>query len=278
LNIITVEAGKLFNIVGERLEQVDLLLDIGCGIRPQQLVRPMTHICCDPCRQYIEHLRTVVADSFDRSYVIINAGWREVVRLFPPESVDTVFLVDVIEHLEKDEANELLKATVMLARRQVAVFTPFGFMPQFHADGIDAWGMNGGVWQEHKSGWFPEDFGEGWDIFIAEEFHTTDNAGTPIEKPYGAMWALLTKPVSNESHVMQGRGEVQAIYRVAVDAADIEELVRMRKIIVLLACEFSYSVGIWILNVLKFGKQIKRSRLFGTFYRLLTGVAVEQGR
>ena len=278
MNIVRVEADSLFKAVAERLEQVDLLLDIGCGIRPQQLVRPMTHICCDPCMQYVEHLKSVVADSFDRSYVIINADWREVIHFFPPGTLDTVILSDVIEHLDKAEAYELLLATVKLARRQVAVFTPLGFMPQFHADGIDAWGMDGGVWQEHKSGWFPEDFGEEWDVFIAESFHTIDNMGKPLDKTFGAMWALLTKQVSSENRFMPGRAEVQAIYEVAADVADLEELVRIRNIIELVAREFSPAVGMRLLDVLQFGQRLKRSRLFGSIYRFLTGVALEQGR
>ena len=278
MNIVMVAADELFQVVVERLEKVDLLLDIGCGIMPQQLVRPMTHICCEPCQQYIEQLKVKVADTFDRSYVIINAGWREVVRLFPPDSVDTVVLADVIEHLNKNEASELLQATALIARRQVAVFTPLGFMPQTHADGKDAWGLDGGEWQEHKSGWLPEDFGEGWDIFLAEAFHTTDNLGTPLDKPFGAMWALLTKPVMAEKYFMPGRDEVHAIHSVAAAATDLEELVRLRRIVELLGLDFSPAVSLRLLDVLQLGRRIKRSWLFARLYWFLTSAEVNQGR
>jgi hypothetical protein len=167
-------------------------LDIGCGIRPQNFFRPQVHICCEPFDQYIDRLREDLRSRQESLYVIIKATWDEAVRLFPERSVDTVFLVDVIEHLEKEQARELLQATEKIARVQVAVFTPLGFLPQHHPDGIDAWGLNGGAWQEHKSGWQPEDFDSTWDIYAAKIFHTKDHTGRPFTTPYGAMWAIKT--------------------------------------------------------------------------------------
>jgi len=58
----------------------------------------------------------------------------------------------VIEHLDKTEAEILLKQTEKIARVQIAIFTPLGFMPQHHDNGKDAWGMNDATWQEHRSG------------------------------------------------------------------------------------------------------------------------------
>ncbi|HWP41979.1 MAG TPA: class I SAM-dependent methyltransferase, partial [Blastocatellia bacterium] len=102
----------------------------------------------------------------------------------------TVFLLDVIEHLEKEESLKLLRATEQIARQQVIIFTPLGFLPQEHPDGKDHWGMEGGSWQTHKSGWLPEDFDDSWDIYAARAYHTHDNLGSEFEKPYGAMWAI----------------------------------------------------------------------------------------
>lgn len=187
-----VEAGKLFPEAIKRLQHVRVLMDIGCGIRPQQFLRPLVHICCEPFGQYVEHLQTLIKERTDRNYVVIHATWAETVRLFPPKSVDTVVLNDVIEHLEKEEAVNLLRATERIARRQIALFTPLGFMPQSHPDGKDAWGLDGGAWQEHKSGWQPDDFDETWDIVAAEVFHKSDSMGNELEKPFGALWAIKT--------------------------------------------------------------------------------------
>lgn len=270
MGIVRVEAGKLFETVALRLEQVDLLLDIGCGIRPQQLVRPMTHICCEPCSQYVAHLQAAVAASFDRSYLIVNAGWREAVLLFPAGSVDTVFLVDVIEHLDKEEARELLQATVRLARRQIAVFTPLGFIPQSHRDGKDAWGLDGGAWQEHKSGWSPEDFDDGWEIFLADPFHLADNMGNPLAEPFGAFWAIMTKPDTAQQKTPPGRKAIRAIHDIAAASGNLSELLNTHQVVAMSARDFSPVVTQRLLVVLRLGLKIKRSWFFGKIYRLFS--------
>lgn len=177
-------------MVTGKINKVDVVLDIGCGIMPQRYVRPLVHICCEPFAQYVEHLKAKTNDELDRQYIIIKADWREAVEKIPHGSVDSIFLIDVVEHLEKEEGLRLLKLTEKIARRQIVLFTPLGFMPQEHPDGKDAWGMEGGEWQEHKSGWMPEDFDESWDIYACEDYHVTDNRGVPLEKPFGAFWAI----------------------------------------------------------------------------------------
>ena len=190
MSITWLEKDELMPTASKKIENVDIVLDIGCGIRPQEHIVPAVHICCDPCRQYIEHLQNKVKDKRDRQYVIIKAKWSEIVNIFPPESVDVVFLLDVIEHIEKEEGKELLRATEAIARRQVVIFTPLGFFPQHSPDGKDAWGLDGGKWQEHISGWQPADFDDSWDVYAAKVFHTQDHTGKKYESPCGALWAI----------------------------------------------------------------------------------------
>ncbi|MDA8235876.1 MAG: class I SAM-dependent methyltransferase [Clostridia bacterium] len=190
MGVTWLETKDLFPAVIKKLKRTRIILDIGCGIRPQNYIKPQVHICCEPFGQYIEHLQNEIKAKYDRHYVLINATWAEAIKLFPVKSVDTVFLVDVIEHLEKEEALNLLKATEEISKQQIAVFTPLGFLPQLHPDGKDAWGLDGGAWQEHKSGWQPEDFDETWDIYATKVFHTTDNTGRQFETPFGALWAI----------------------------------------------------------------------------------------
>lgn len=190
MSVIWLDKNYILSTVTEKINKVDVVLDIGCGIMPQRYVRPLVHICCEPFAQYVEHLETKTKDELDRQYIIINAGWREAVEKIPPRSVDSVFLVDIVEHLEKAEGLRLLKLTEGMARRQIVLFTPLGFMPQEHPDGKDAWGLEGGTWQEHKSGWVPDDFDESWDIYACEDFHTHDNLGRQLEKSFGAFWAV----------------------------------------------------------------------------------------
>ncbi len=182
----------LQNIVNEKIMPVDVVLDIGCGINPEPIIKPRIHICCDPFIEYIEELRKITTDRSDRLFLIAQADWRKVVEDFPSKSVDTVFLIDVIEHLSKKEGQELLKKTEEIARDQVVIFTPLGMTHQEVVDGKDAWSMNGAVWQEHHSGWYPEDFKNGWEIFACKEYHLTDNLEKKLKKPWGAIWAIKT--------------------------------------------------------------------------------------
>jgi len=181
---------QFISFVAQKFKNVNVVLDIGCGIMPQNYVRPIVHICCEPFDQYVEHLKEKTKNNYDREYVIIRASWKEAVKIFPEKSIDTIFLVDVIEHLEKKEAKILLRKTEKIARKQIIIFTPLGFIPQSHPSGKDAWGLNGGAWQEHKSGWLPEDFGNNWDIFACKDYHKIDNMGKKYKKPKGAFWAI----------------------------------------------------------------------------------------
>lgn len=195
MNITWLEKEDLTAAAVHAMSSADVVLDIGCGIMPQGYILPQVHICCEPYEEYVQHLQRKVSvqNSQDRNYLILNMGWHDVVKYFPVKSVDTVFLVDVIEHLDKEDGKQLLAATENIARKQVVIFTPLGFMPQHHDDGKDAWGLDGADWQEHKSGWLPEDFiGDQWRFFASKEFHVADSSSKLLEKPYGAFWAIKT--------------------------------------------------------------------------------------
>ncbi|MHB0957101.1 MAG: class I SAM-dependent methyltransferase [Pirellulaceae bacterium] len=176
------------------LASAEIVLDIGPGIRPQQYICPLVHICAEPFSQYVDELQNIAIQALDRKYVVMQMTWQEVVRYFPAKSVDTVIISDVIEHLEKEEGRTLLEATKRIARSQIGVFTTLGFVPQHHADGKDAWGLDGGAWQEHRSGWLPDDFDHGWQVLISRDFHLLDNMGQPRVKPEGALWAIFSHP------------------------------------------------------------------------------------
>jgi hypothetical protein len=48
---------QLLSSAASQLKQVNVVLDIGCGIIPQNLVKPSVHICLEPFHQYIEVLQ-----------------------------------------------------------------------------------------------------------------------------------------------------------------------------------------------------------------------------
>jgi len=179
-------------VVAGRIQDVDVVLDLGPGICPQPFLKPYVHICVDAHRPYLERLKRESAD--DPRYVLINAPWDQVIGMLPDKSVDTVFALDFIEHLEKPDGLRMLREAERVARRQVVVYTPHGFYPQSYDDPRkpDRWGMDGGYWQTHRSGWAPEDFGEEWDCVVCPDWLAVDQNDQPMERPMGALWAFRT--------------------------------------------------------------------------------------
>lgn len=163
------------------------VVDVGCGINPQSLVTATVHICVDPFLPYLERLREKFGDE---RFVLLHGTWDRVLPLLPDASIDSVFALDVIEHLETAEARRLLDEMGRVARKQVVVFTPLGFYPQEYEPGdTDRWGMKGSAWQVHHSGWEPRDFPD-WSIFACREYHVVDQHDRQLPDPVGAFWAI----------------------------------------------------------------------------------------
>jgi hypothetical protein len=176
----------------EAIFETDAVLDIGCGIRPMTFFRPRVHICVEPHQEYVQILKQIAAHQ--PHLVILHTDANNIVRILADQSVDSIFLIDVIEHLSKDEGLEILNQCCRIARRQIGVFTPLGFVAQeFEDEEQDAWGLSGTDLQRHRSGWTPDDFGEGWAFLCCDIYHTTDPKGRKRAKPAGAFWALHTK-------------------------------------------------------------------------------------
>lgn len=191
VEIAWVEADDLFPTVCARVHDANVVLDIGCGIRPQPFVEAAVHICCEPFDEYMHRL--MVETAAEKKYVYLQCDLQNAVNIFPSFSVDSVFLIDVIEHIEREVALECLRKITRIPKYQVIVFTPLGFMPQENLSGhCDRWGMGGGAWQEHKSAWQPEDFPakEGWEVIACRDFHRRDAHGEKLDPPIGAMYAI----------------------------------------------------------------------------------------
>jgi len=185
----------------ERIAEVDVLLDIGCGILPHDdYISPKVYICCEPYQEYVEILEEKINKNTNTIFVVLNYDWEAVVNHFADESVDTIFLLDVIEHLDKETGKQLLARTERIARKQIVIFTPLGFVEnETMQDGKDAWGLNGAEWQTHRSGWVPEEFDGTWDIVACKNFHSYNNVGQKLEEPFGAFWAIKNKELSDTS-------------------------------------------------------------------------------
>lgn len=174
---------------GQRITAEGIVLDIGPGIRPRIHEETQFRILCEPYAEYVAALRERFSTASDT--MILHAAAQDVLPSMPDGSVDTIFLLDVIEHLEKEDGLKLLQDCERVARRQIVIFTPLGFVPQQYEEGdVDAWGFHGGGWQTHRSGWTPEDFDETWDVLACKEYHLTNGKGEVFDPPAGAMWVI----------------------------------------------------------------------------------------
>lgn len=191
-NELWVQREELIATAISRITEVDVVLDIGCGIMPHDYITPALYICAEPCEEYVNVLKNKVSNNNKESlFIVLHSDWEQVVKDFCEQSVDTVFLIDVIEHLDKQTGERLLKLTERIVRRQIVVFTPLGFVEQkIVQGGKDAWGLHGAEWQAHKSGWLPEDFDESWDIIACKDFHLRNNLDELVDEPFGAFWAI----------------------------------------------------------------------------------------
>lgn len=127
------------------LIEVDNVYDIGAGIRPIQWYKPKRHLCIEPCKQYID--------------MLVKAGYETCRQtglqfLKHAEPTESIYMLDVIEHMEKDEAVEVIALAEQVAQKQLIIFTPHGFLQQT----VDGWGLGEDDWQTHRSGWLPDEF------------------------------------------------------------------------------------------------------------------------
>lgn len=168
----------------------DIVLDIGCGIVPMSYFRPKLHIMMEPWHEYSDILSYRHAG--DKSVIILRQNALDGLTTFSDQSVDSIFMLDVIEHMPKAVGLKVLEECERVARQQIVVFTTLGFMPQ-HVDlqnEKDGWGLNGAEVQEHLSGWMPDDFPRTYNFLICEQFHMVDFRGKKLPQPFGAFYAV----------------------------------------------------------------------------------------
>jgi len=188
ISVVYVSKKKIMKIVKSKIKSANIILDIGSGIKPQSLIKPKIHICVDVYNEYIEYLRKYYPN---RNLVLLRSDWKKIINIFPDKSIDTIFLLDFLEHLDKEDGEVLLKKCENIAKKQIVVFTPLEFFPQIYVEGRkDRWGMNGSYWQQHKSGWNIEDFDETWDITCVKEYHYDNGYGHIFDSPFGVIWAI----------------------------------------------------------------------------------------
>ncbi len=123
------------------------LLDVGCGrggsIERINRKRKLFSVGVDIFQPYLLHCRA--AGFYDE---LVRCD----VRLLPfgPDRFDIVLCSEVLEHLQRYEAERLINEIELIARRQVIISTLVGRCHQHEYDG--------NPYQAHRSAWTPEDF------------------------------------------------------------------------------------------------------------------------
>lgn len=137
------------------------VLDVGAGVRPMQWYKPRRHVCIEPYQPYVDVLSAVFDEGL-RVYDVLVGTALEGLRYFAArrETFEAIYLLDVIEHMEKADGCLALRLAKQIATKQIVVFTPNGFKEQTR----DAWGYEGHEWQTHRSGWTADDFPDWWAI------------------------------------------------------------------------------------------------------------------
>ncbi len=174
---VTVPPSAYLALVRELARGCDSVIDVGTGTMQSLELSPVrVKIGVEAHRPYLEHRSSGDA-------VPVNAEALGLSALFVPGAVDLVTMMDVIEHLEKADALEVMGQIETIAAKRVVIATPRGFFEQDAHDVFEA-GLGGEELQAHRSGWEVEDFtARGYRVAIVEGFHGAQNAA--FQRAYG---------------------------------------------------------------------------------------------
>lgn len=127
------------------LMDCESILDLGCGRHSMVPILP-SYIYKVGVELYEPHYREAVEKG--RHNRTIQADVRTV--KFEEKSFDAVVMLDVLEHLTKEEGAALMEKMRRWAKKKVVIFTPNGFLPQHEYDDNPL--------MEHQSGWEASEF------------------------------------------------------------------------------------------------------------------------
>lgn len=128
----------------EELKDCRTVLDLGCGAYSP--VRECSHLITVGVDIWDECLEETKRRGIHDNYIKADVRYLH----FEPKSFDAVLLLELVEHLDKEDGERLIKSAELWARKKLIVSTPNGFLWE---DAFD-----GNPYQVHKSGWTVEDF------------------------------------------------------------------------------------------------------------------------
>lgn len=120
------------------------ILDVGCGLSlKSKFIFAQIRVGVDIFEEYFSHIESNVP------YILIKYDVRRLKEIFIPRSFDLVIAADIIEHLQKEEAVDMIKQCELIAKKGIILETPLGYVPQ----NIDILGYGGHHFQTHRCGW-----------------------------------------------------------------------------------------------------------------------------
>lgn len=130
--------------VSAHLTKDDNVLDLGCGILQEFGLYPpisKNFLGIDVFGPYLERIK--------HNSPTMLGELPEICKNFLPDSWDVVLLLDIIEHLLKGYAEQVIGHCELIARKKVIIWTPEGFCKQ---DAHAPWNLPQCSYQEHLCG------------------------------------------------------------------------------------------------------------------------------
>ncbi len=132
----------LGELVQKNVNLDDTVLDLGCGIRHTiDGLQCKSYLGCDIWMKYLEQVK--------EKHMIIHLDITKELERFPDKSYDVVLCLDVLEHVELEQAEYILSNMKRICRKKAIIFTPSEFKSNETA-AEDAWGLGECKFQYHK--------------------------------------------------------------------------------------------------------------------------------
>jgi len=165
-------------------KSVTSILDVGCGGgNPMKLIKKHRRLYSVGIDIFVPYLKGLVVHD---EYVVCDAHFLP----FKKKSFDAVICLQLIEHIPKGDGERLLDEIEAIARRQVVMTTPMGFMQRNE--------VCGNAYERHVSGWEGEEFErQGYTVRNHGARFIFGNGGIVHLKPFSvpSRFAFLIEPL-----------------------------------------------------------------------------------
>jgi len=155
------------------------VLDLGCGFNsPVQYCDVPFKVGVEPFDPYLQ---------ISKEKKIHDQYISEDIRTvsFKPKSFDATMMVDVIEHLTKEDGYALLKKMEGWSKKKIIIVTPNGYVYQ---DGYD-----NNELQSHKSGWTTQDFKDaGFKVFGLDGYKNLRGYLGAVNYKPAIVWRIIS--------------------------------------------------------------------------------------